>query len=789
MIGITAFGAYLPRLRIERKEIYRHIGWLNPAIFSAAQGERSFCNWDEDPLTMAVAAATDCLLGIDRARIDALYSASTTMPFADRQNAGIVKTALQLADEIHSQDISATLRAGTGAMLAALDAVRAGDRHHALVLASDQRETRAGGFYELWFGDGAAAVSIGKQAVIAEFLGSHSLAVDFVDHYRGASQRFDYTWEERWVRDQGYGRLIPEAVSALLKKLGLAVTEVDHLAYPCFFTAEHRKIAKKIGVPPEKVVDNLHLLCGDCGCAHPLLMLAKALEQAAPGDLIVLAGFGSGVDALAFRVTENIRTLPKRRGLAGSLAARKVENNYIKFLKFRDLIETEAGIRAELSQQTPLTVLWRNRKTLFGLVGGRCTECGTPQFPKMDVCVNPKCHAHHSQEDYSFAERLAEIKTFTGDFLSVSIEPPAIYGMIQFDGGGRMLADFTDCALPEVEVGQQVRLSFRKRYTDAGRGMRGYFWKAIPLPKPKPVPSVAEEIRFDGRVAVVTGAGGGLGRTYALDLARRGARVVVNDLGAATDGTGDSQQAADLVVAEIQQLGGEAVADYHSVATVEGGRQIVQTALDAFGRLDILIHNAGILRDKTLLKMEPEDIEAVRAVHLDGAFHLARPAVAEMKKNGYGRLLLTTSAAGLFGNFGQTHYSAAKLGLVGLMNSLKLEGQKYGILVNTIAPLARTRLTEKILPAQMADKLKPEFVSPLVLYLCSESCQDTGLILHAGMGLFGRAAVLANKGHFLGQDAVPSPEQVAANFPAICDLRKAKEYPDAMSSLADQWKE
>ena len=206
-------------------------------------------------------------------------------------------------------------------------------------------------------------------------------------------------------------------------------------------------------------------------------------------------------------------------------------------------------------------------------------------------------------------------------------------------------------------------------------------------------------IRFDGRVAIVTGAGAGLGRAYALELAKRGAKVVVNDLGGPRDGSGaGSASAADKVVEEIRTAGGEAVASYDSVSTPDGGEAIVNKAIDTYGRLDILINNAGILRDKTLAKMEPDDWSVVLSVHLDGAYNVSRPAFLKMRENGYGRIVLTSSASGLYGNFGQTNYSAAKLALVGFMNTLKIEGEKHDIKVNTIAPTARTRLTEDVLP-------------------------------------------------------------------------------------------
>jgi NAD(P)-dependent dehydrogenase (short-subunit alcohol dehydrogenase family)/putative sterol carrier protein len=332
-----------------------------------------------------------------------------------------------------------------------------------------------------------------------------------------------------------------------------------------------------------------------------------------------------------------------------------------------------------------------------------------------------------------------------------------------------------------------VRMVFRRHYVDRARGFTGYFWKAAPQ-KVEAEDQVLEpaEIRFDDQVTVVTGAGSGLGRVYALELARRGAHVVVNDLGGARDGSGASSRPADAVVQEIIDAGGSAVANYDSVASLQGGHNIVQTALHHFDRLDILINNAGILRDKSFAKMTPDMWQAVLDVHLQGAFNVTQPAFQLMRQQGYGRIVLTTSAAGLFGNFGQTNYGAAKMALVGLMNTLKLEGAKYDIKVNTVAPLAATRLTRDVLPPDLVDQLKPEFVAPLVLYLCSEQCTDSGLILNAGMGNYGRAAVVSSPGIVLGEDdQLPETGDIHRNWARIDSLRGAQAYPDANAALMD----
>lgn len=276
-------------------------------------------------------------------------------------------------------------------------------------------------------------------------------------------------------------------------------------------------------------------------------------------------------------------------------------------------------------------------------------------------------------------------------------------------------------------------------------------------------------VTFDGRVAAITGAGGGLGKTYALELARRGARVVVNDLGGSVDGTGGSVSAADVVVDEIKSAGGDAAANYDSVSTEEGGAAIIQTAVDEFGGVDIVVNNAGILRDKSFSNMEVAEIEAVLEVHLRGAFYVSQPAFRVMKDSGYGRFVFTSSNAGLFGNFGQANYGAAKAGLVGLANVLAIEGMKYGIKSNVIAPVARTRMTEDLL-GPFAEMVDPNQVTPMVVYLCSEANEYTHEIFTAGGGRYGRVFIGTNRGWFAGQGAVPSVEELAEHLDEIRDI-------------------
>lgn len=284
-----------------------------------------------------------------------------------------------------------------------------------------------------------------------------------------------------------------------------------------------------------------------------------------------------------------------------------------------------------------------------------------------------------------------------------------------------------------------------------------------------------DTIRFDDRVVVITGAGSGLGRIYALEFAKRGAKVVVNDLGGTRDGSGESTTAADAVVAEIKEAGGKAVASYDSVSTIEGGQSIVKTAVDTFGKVDVLVNNAGILRDKSILKITDEDWESVVGVHLKGAFCVSRAAFAVMKENGYGRIVNTASGAGLYGNFGQANYCSAKMGLVGLMNNISIEGAKYNIKCNTIAPVAASRMTEDVLPPEMLEKLKPEFIAPLVLFLSSDKNQDTKMIFNCAAGWYSRTEVMCSAGTCLGDGKRDiAPEEIMENWGTISGLEEAK---------------
>lgn len=484
MVGITSIGAYIPRLRLQRKSIAQANAWFAPGLMAQAKGERAMANWDEDPVTMAVEAGRDCLPAADpiaeRAHIDALYFASTTMPFSDRQNAGVVAAALNLAESTASADVTSSQRAGLSALIAGLDAVAAGRAKNVLVVASEKRKTRAAAPQELQFGDAAAAMTLGSSKPAAKFLGAASRTVDFVDHFRGEGEEFDYSWEERWIRDEGFSKIVPATVKELLEKTGIAGSDIAHFALPCPFARLDQQLAKRCGIDPACVRDNLAATVGEAGAAHALLMLVHALQEAKPGEKILVAQFGQGCDALLFEATGEIGSLAKRGGVREALARRKEETNYMKYLAFNGLVELEKGMRAEKDNRTALTVSYRKRDMLFGLAGGRCRVCGTAQFPRSRICVNPNCKAVDSQDPYSFAERTGTILSWSADFLTFSMAPPNHYGMITFEEGGRFMADITDVEPGQIDSGTRVRMVFRVKDYDERRGYRRYFWKAVP---------------------------------------------------------------------------------------------------------------------------------------------------------------------------------------------------------------------------------------------------------------------------------------------------------------------
>jgi len=482
MLGIVSYGAYVPRLRLQREVVVKSNSWFDPGLAAHRAGERAMCNFDEDAVTMAVDAARDCLIGMPAGQVADLYLASTSLPYASRLNASIVAQALNLPAELGAMDITASQRGGTSALINVLN----GNPRGALVVASDRRKAKVASTQELTNGDAAAAVLVGSQNVIAQALATHSLTIDMVDQYRNALSETNTYWEERWIRDEGHLKQIPAAIAAALKKANLTGAQVDRLCVAVPAKGLPQKLAKMAGIDAARVQDVLSDRIGNAGAAHPLLMLADCLGSAKPGEVIVLAAFGQGVDVLVLRTTEAIQKLPRRRGVAGWVAAGRKEESYLKFLAFNDMLPLEKGMRAEADKLTPLSVEYRNRHAVHGFMGGVCKTCGTYQWPKTDICVNPDCGAVGTQEEVPFADRPARLMSYTADRLAYSLSPPACYGMVEFEGGGRLMMDLTDLDASQLQVGLPLRMSLRIKAVDAVRGFTRYFWKAsaaIPLEK------------------------------------------------------------------------------------------------------------------------------------------------------------------------------------------------------------------------------------------------------------------------------------------------------------------
>jgi 3-hydroxy-3-methylglutaryl CoA synthase len=471
--GIRSFGAYLPRRRMARAAIAAAHAWALPGLKGMARGEKTMCSWDEDAITMAVEASRDALRGQDRMRLTGLTLASTTAPYADLQNAVLVNAALQLAPGAGASDHSGSTRAGLSALIEACRSA-APER---LVVASERRLGKPGSAQEMQFGSGAAALLVGSgDDVIARFLGSESVSLPFIDHFRQSGEKHGYHWEERWIRDEGVARIIPGAIKSLLQRLGRSAKDVAHFALSGAPGAD-KLVAKTLGIAPERLLPDLQAQVGDTGSAHALLQLLAALERAKPGELIIVAAFAQGCEIAAFEMGA-APAVSRRRGLAGNLDRRVEETAYLKMLSFDGELELDWGMRAETDNKTALTQLYRSADQIFGFVGGKCSACNTVQFPRMPACVN--CGAIDSQQPYALADEPAKIATFTADWLQYSQAPPLYMGLVQFDVGARLLMEIVDVGSAGIDVGTPLEMNFRIKERDRLRHYDRYFWKAVP---------------------------------------------------------------------------------------------------------------------------------------------------------------------------------------------------------------------------------------------------------------------------------------------------------------------
>ena len=475
--GITGFGAYVPRLRLARSAIADAHGWMNPSLKAAGKGERAFCSWDEDAITMAVEAARDCLSGRARHAISSLRLASTTFPYADLSSGVIAAAALGLGPNLEVANCAGSQRAATTALI---DALRGG-LGEALVIASERPVTAPGSVAELQSGAGAAALSLGSEGVIARLVGSASTAAYFVDRFRASDQPSDYAWEERWIRDEGYAKLVPQAVAQALASTGLRIGDIAHFILPSPIRNIAATIARQIGYGGA-IGGAFEADVGYCGTAHGLLALAEVLARAQAGERILLVGFGQGVDALIFEMTDAISSTTPSRGVRGAVADRLPTGDYLRMLSFYGKIELDWGMRGEKTGKAALTEQYRSAGQLDSFTGGRCGRCSTLQFPVLAYCVNPECSAPASQfTPASLADEPARIFTVTSDWLSYHPAPPLAVGFVQFDDGARLMMEIVDAPPERIVEGEPVKMVFRIKERDKMRGFNRYFWKATPI--------------------------------------------------------------------------------------------------------------------------------------------------------------------------------------------------------------------------------------------------------------------------------------------------------------------
>jgi hydroxymethylglutaryl-CoA synthase len=472
--GIVAWGAFIPRLRLERKAAVEANGWANAALAARATGTRAFCNWDEDSLTMSVEAGRQCLSRSAQAP-ERLVLVSTTAPFADRSCAVVASQALRLPADCRTVDQGGSQRAGVAALIDALTHSGA-----SLVLAGDTRKGSVGTVQELAFGDAAAAIQTGTGAAVATLLAAASKSEDFVDHFRAQGQDTELHWEERWVRDEGVGKLVPKTLREVLERAGVPPGEIRHFIFPTVMAKVAESVAVQVGIPKDAVRDDLGQHVGEAGTAAALLMLAATLDVAAPGDKILLAAFGSGCDALVLQVQPAIREHQSGRNVQQMVAEGHTERSYQKFLSFKGAVKIDFGLRFEAEVKTALTAQYRRSREMSGFLAGRCKRCGTVQFPRAHICVNPECEHMGEQDTVSLLEVPGRLVSLTSDWLSFKGAPPFCFGLVQFDNGARVLMELVDFQPEQLVVGAAVRCVYRRKEGETQRHHHSHFWKAAP---------------------------------------------------------------------------------------------------------------------------------------------------------------------------------------------------------------------------------------------------------------------------------------------------------------------
>lgn len=468
--GIISYGAYIPIYRLSTEILSQT--WSKPV----RRGEKAVANWDEDSLTMAVEAVLDCLNGMDRQLVDGLYFASTTPAYREKQSASIIAKVVDLRRDVVTADIANSLRGGTSAMRAAMDAINAGSAKRFLIAAADCRIPAPDSDFEQLLGDGAAALLLGDSGIAVEVEGSHTISSEFMDVWKREEDTYVRTWEDRFVITHGYLEHLEEVVSGLFKKYGVAPKDFTKAVFYGYDLRRHGEISKKLGFDPKtQVQDPLLTAIGNTGSASALMMLVAALEEAKPGDRFLFAGYGDGADAFILKVTDQIEKVRDRRGIKKHLVRKMMLPSYGKYLHFCNLLEWEA--RREPENYASLTMSWRDRDWILSFKGVRCKRCGMIQFPPQRVCS--WCQAKDEFEEVRLSDRKGTLFTYSIDNLAVSVDPPTVNAIVNFEGGGRIATVMTDRDIEKITTGMPVEMTFRRFHE--GQGIHNYFWKCRPI--------------------------------------------------------------------------------------------------------------------------------------------------------------------------------------------------------------------------------------------------------------------------------------------------------------------
>ena len=465
MVGIAAYGAYVPRFRLGAGTS----GWNTGS-------ERSVANFDEDSVTMAVAAGLGCLRGRDRQSVDGLIFATTTPPYAEKQCAAIIAEALDLRRDIFSADVTDVLRAGTNGLKAALDSVAAGSAKQVLVIASDSRQGAPKGDTERNSGDGAAAFLVSQEDTIASLEGFYSITDNMLDNWRSAQDPFVRSWEDRFTTEEGLERILGEALSGYFQLQGSAAGDVARVALYAPDGCRHGQLARGFGFSAEQVQDSLYGRLGNTGAAFSLMLLVAALEQAGPGQLLLAVSYGDGSDVVGLRTTSAIKTRTPVMGVTGYLDSKLVLDDYETYAGWRNVWITDSAARRPTPPSPSAAAIWREGDRNIRLYGASCDNCGYVQYPPQRVCVD--CQARDESTPVRFSDRLGTVFTYSLDYIAGTTDIPLVIAAVDFEGGGRILCMMTDRALEEVAIDMPVEMSFRK--LRVVNGIHNYYWKAIP---------------------------------------------------------------------------------------------------------------------------------------------------------------------------------------------------------------------------------------------------------------------------------------------------------------------